>query len=560
MSVRRRVYDSRNQEKFTNAFDDQNFKEMSKYISSININAIFFDCIGRSWGRTYLVEALNDKKQELVEFLIKNGADPNIRCNGKSPLFYAIAKEMPKMVKLLLDHKVDMANVDPEGTNSLVLALRKNPRQDEIVKIILRFGAKSRDPAQAVYYKFCGSLLQNDFRSAKTLIEQNKDMDFTSFLEFSISENCMSMVKFLLDKGVNLNGSILNAAIQTKNLDLVDLLIRSKVDVNCTKSGMTSLHHAYSVCDNYEDPAMMEMILKAGAKVDSLVFHDACAQGRFKVVRLLTKYSPGNIDFFEKETGQTLLHKAVRYPEIVRFLAQSGAVVDAVDLEKETPLHKACRQGQFLSVQVLAEHRADLSLADRDGKTILHHFANGDEDNFAWILHNTLDRRILRVDEKDREGNTALHFAGPKCLNFFELMKRDADLNSRNFVEKCPIHFHVGVGECQVWEFEEKMRTLNFEALKFTTCFFRNRGSARVDFYRFELEKLRRQVIMEKPTKTLYDMLFLEVGTSEELERLYNECRRDFQTIYPHYGWLLNKYYRRMERRMRQLNWMKKLF
>lgn len=67
--------------------------------------------------------------------------------------------------------------------------------------------------------------------------------------------------------------------------------------------------------------------------------------------------------------GNTPLHGAVKYPEMVEILLQNGADPNARNLLGETPLHFSVRYGK--SVELLLDAGADRSIPNAFGRTAL---------------------------------------------------------------------------------------------------------------------------------------------------------------------------------------------
>jgi ankyrin repeat protein len=67
--------------------------------------------------------------------------------------------------------------------------------------------------------------------------------------------------------------------------------------------------------------------------------------------------------------GNTPLHRAVRYPDMVKFLIENGALVNARNLLGETPLHLAVKYKA--TVEILLQSGADKSIRTVFGKTVV---------------------------------------------------------------------------------------------------------------------------------------------------------------------------------------------
>ncbi len=65
--------------------------------------------------------------------------------------------------------------------------------------------------------------------------------------------------------------------------------------------------------------------------------------------------------------GNTPLHAAAKYPDMIKLLLRSGADVNARNSLGETPLHKAVRHRD--SVEVLLAAGADAGIRDEFGRT-----------------------------------------------------------------------------------------------------------------------------------------------------------------------------------------------
>ena len=94
----------------------------------------------------------------------------------------------------------------------------------------------------------------------------------------------------------------------------------------------------------------------------------AVRAGHIRIVALLLDRGA---DVNAKSRGDTALHEALAYPEIVALLLSRGAAVDSRDSLGRTALHHASYAGAV--ARLLLEKGADVNARDRDGRTPLHH-------------------------------------------------------------------------------------------------------------------------------------------------------------------------------------------
>jgi len=75
--------------------------------------------------------------------------------------------------------------------------------------------------------------------------------------------------------------------------------------------------------------------------------------------------------------GVSPLHLAVTTGDVnlVKYLLEANAEIDAFDLDRKTPLHCACYQNHTDIVRLLVSHNAGINHQDSSGSTPLHHAA-----------------------------------------------------------------------------------------------------------------------------------------------------------------------------------------
>jgi len=125
-------------------------------------------------GYTALDLAVIHNLVEVVEVLLKNGADPNIKDkNGYTPLHRAVIKSSPVLAKLLLKYGADPNIRDVYGYTPLQRAvIQQSP---ELVEVLLKGGADPNLKDAHEYYPLERALMFEDvdmaYEIGKLLLE-----------------------------------------------------------------------------------------------------------------------------------------------------------------------------------------------------------------------------------------------------------------------------------------------------------------------------------------------------------------------------------------------------
>ena len=112
--------------------NQNNFEIFCKDLTKIN------ELDGFGWTPLYRSVVAGDISS--ATFLIKNGADPNIKCTmGETPLYQAVEMENIDMIKLLLKKGADPNITNDDDLSPLHAAVSK--QNILIVKTLLKYGA-----------------------------------------------------------------------------------------------------------------------------------------------------------------------------------------------------------------------------------------------------------------------------------------------------------------------------------------------------------------------------------------------------------------------------------
>jgi uncharacterized protein len=258
-------------------------------------------------GETVLMTAARAGNADAVKILVDRGADVNARENykGQTALMWAAAERHPDVVKVLLAHGADWK-------------VRSFDRETKLPKLS---AASSVTPfARGGFTAFLFTAREGDIESAKVMLDagvdiDQTDVDGTNALVVSIMNKKYTFAKFLLDRGANPNladdkgRAALYAAVDIRNEDYSAMPSRKEDDP------MPSLD-------------LVKALLARGANPNAQ----------------LTKNLPGRSGM---DSGDITLD------------------------EGTTPLMRAARSGDATAMRALLEKGADPKLTTKDGNTVL---------------------------------------------------------------------------------------------------------------------------------------------------------------------------------------------
>lgn len=158
------------------------------------------------------------------------------------------------------------------------------------------------------------------------------------------------------------------AVLEATNTSKIDKLLEYGANINslCENFGYTPLAHAVLK----EDEKIVSHLLKKGAiffkySINS-VLQQLVLHASPKMEKFLALLIDSGADINSKnEMGKTALHVAIsdfRSKNYLKILTDFGSDVNAQDKEGNTPLHWAIKMGNDVALQVLLEYDADVSV------------------------------------------------------------------------------------------------------------------------------------------------------------------------------------------------------
>jgi len=209
-------------------------------------------------GETFLIEAIRAEQPEIVDLLLRHGADPNLReiggvddqdqkILGDTPLTAALELDSTEMVGILLKHGIRLAH-NPSALHSA--------NSIEMIGFLLNHGAliNGRNENGETYLQVAAQEAGNDAELEEVvqlLIERGANVNFADNDGETPLLRCQSVeiAELLIKKGANVNASNKSgltplhlAAFEEARIEIARLLISHGADVNARNNeGYTPL-------------------------------------------------------------------------------------------------------------------------------------------------------------------------------------------------------------------------------------------------------------------------------------------------------------------------------
>ncbi len=326
------------------------------------------------------------------------------------------------------------------------------------------------------------------------------------------SSEALEMAKFLVARGaeVDVDGGnpalpLLFYAVHGGNLNIVGTLIAhgAKADTQPHLPHQDSrLTSALHLAADYGDLPMCKLLIKHGAKVNvqspeveggsyrnarETPLHHAAAAGNAELVTFLL--DQGAELNAVSGWGRTPLHDAVLFgtPATVEALLARGAKVNTATETGQTPLHSAAAYKDHAAVEQLLAHGAAPNPRDEQGQTPLSIAIRNGSEEIVKLLAPQQDRMTLHsaaslgaletmaalldsgieVDSIDTEGRTALHAAvkAGQVSAVKWLLAQGADASARDERRVSPVTIALRIAQHHSFS-RDPNEVARFETLK----------------------------------------------------------------------------------------------
>ncbi|KAI1091578.1 ankyrin [Rostrohypoxylon terebratum] len=409
-----------------------------------------------------------------IKFLIEEGADINARTSsGELPLHYAVLGEHPNAIETLISLGSDMTVVDKWGRNPYTLVYQLDNDYDN---------DHGNNAPQTCFQESgqCRNSISDD-NNVSTQKELGP-MGLAIALEGAITDGNTELCQELHQKGCQLDIDLsrcggcspLLLAIQENEVEAIEWLLNheaSTLKISCqSHGGLGPIHEILPEEDlNEVLPLFLESYLNDGGnllrEVASPVY-SAVRGNNLKGLQILLEHLQKNAKHYADEVGEiewnratllalnqraanstmsSTLHLAAEegYVDVVKYLLENGADVNAKTKDLKTPLHSAisskangmsdiigllidhdaelncrdergltplmnaCLEGKWEIVKLLIDAKADLNIKDYESDGLLHQAAF----SLNVKMFNKLQSLNLDLYEKDQDGISAIHVA-----------------------------------------------------------------------------------------------------------------------------------------------------
>lgn len=195
--------------------------------------------------RQLLLSAMERGHEPVVKRLLDSGADPRVNGGESSLLGLAIQQKNIGIIKLLIEKGADINNGGRFGKSPLILAIDRG--ETNVIELLIEKGA---------------DINERSFNNETPLTSAVKTAD-------------TNIVKLLIEKGADISKSGWNSqtplmsALHRGEISIIELLLENGADINeSDRGGRTPLYFAIAGFGRKSDPRPVEMLLKAGVKVD----------------------------------------------------------------------------------------------------------------------------------------------------------------------------------------------------------------------------------------------------------------------------------------------------
>ncbi|GAB6028256.1 hypothetical protein CHUAL_002439 [Chamberlinius hualienensis] len=381
-----------------------------------------------SSGNTPLMYACAGGHEEVAKFLLESGANvEDHNENGHTPLMEAASAGHVGVAKILLDHGAGVNTHSNEFKESaLTLACYKGHL--EMVRFLLEAGADQEHKTDEMHTALMEASMDGHVEVAKLLLDSGAQVNmpadsFESPLTLAACGGHVELALLLLERGANIEEvndegyTALMEAAREGHEEMVALLLSQGADINAQTEETQETALTLASCGGFLEVA--DFLIKAGADIElgaSTPLMEAAQEGRLELVKYLINC--GAVVNAATQTNDSALTYACEngHTDVADVLLQAGAALEHESEGGRTPLMKSARAGHVCTVQFLLSRGSNinkqttnndhtpLSLACAGGHLVVVELLL---NNGADITHKLKDNSTMLI-EAAKGGHTAV--------------------------------------------------------------------------------------------------------------------------------------------------------
>eukprot|EP00047_Mylnosiga_fluctuans_P004692 m.235993 g.235993 ORF g.235993 m.235993 type:complete len:1096 (-) comp12913_c0_seq1:104-3391(-) len=382
-------------------------------------------------GACALGMALNANDTELASFLVSRGASVNVKAGGYTLVHSAILNEHLGALRFLLQNRADIEELTNDGETPLQLAVSQG--KTDAVVVLCEFKAQTNVVDSKGFPPLWHAMNTRQEKSVEALVRGGAMVNANdpthpgeSLLHLAVRGQIEYAVFKLCSAGANANIESqdsrlapLHLAADTGTANIANILLQFSANVNARDGeGKTPLMRA--IVSKQADVAMLfvqhpKLDLRLRDSEGHTCFWFAVNKRDQPIALALQRRDP-QVTEERNEAEMTHLHAAIgaKDAEAVHFLLNMGANANAAvrDSTARMPLYMAIERGLDEVVKALLQSGADPSTPDKSsGWTPAHMAASL---GFTAVLEVLLQARA-NISLLDGMGNSVLHAAVSTC-------------------------------------------------------------------------------------------------------------------------------------------------
>ncbi|XP_066252742.1 ankyrin repeat domain-containing protein 17 isoform X3 [Euwallacea similis] len=323
-------------------------------------------------GNTPLMYACAGGHTEVVKFLLENGANvEDHNENGHTPLMEAASAGHVGLAKILLMHGAGINTHSNEFKESaLTLACYKGHL--DMVRFLLEAGADQEHKTDEMHTALMEASMDGHVEVARLLLDSGAQVNmptdsFESPLTLAACGGHVELAMLLIERGANIEEvndegyTPLMEAAREGHEEMVHLLLGQGANINAQTDETQETALTLACCGGFTEVA--DILLKGGADIElgaSTPLMEASQEGHLELVRFLLEYG-ANVNAVT-QTNDTALTYACEngHTDVAELLIQYGADIEHESEGGRTPLMKACRAGHLCTVRFLIDKGANV--------------------------------------------------------------------------------------------------------------------------------------------------------------------------------------------------------